>query len=220
MPLLLGSMWLAWRGSLIGLLLWPGALFYLLYHDLVYVFGMPLSVMFLLHLVLAALNFYAMIGVVASIDGTAVQHLLAGAVPEKAGGGVLACLGILFFAWTAVVLVNALLTRTMAEPELALRVTDFLMSPAWIIGGVLLWRRKALGYVTGLGLLFQACMLFLGLIVMFVLQPFTTGARFHVSDVLVIFAMGLVCFIPFGFFVRGAVMKQNASATQPGVFGR
>jgi hypothetical protein len=30
-PLLLGSMWFARRGSLIGLLFWPGALFYVLY---------------------------------------------------------------------------------------------------------------------------------------------------------------------------------------------
>src|SRR4051812_40072509 len=31
LPMLLGSMWLARRGSLTGLLLWPGALFYVLY---------------------------------------------------------------------------------------------------------------------------------------------------------------------------------------------
>ena len=31
LPILLVSMWLARRGSLIGLLCWPGALFYILY---------------------------------------------------------------------------------------------------------------------------------------------------------------------------------------------
>jgi len=31
LPILLGSMWLARRRSLVGLLLWPGALFYVLY---------------------------------------------------------------------------------------------------------------------------------------------------------------------------------------------
>ena len=30
LPVLLGAMWLAWRRSLVGLLLWPGALFYVL----------------------------------------------------------------------------------------------------------------------------------------------------------------------------------------------
>src|SRR5664280_1887235 len=31
LPILVGTLWLARRGSLIGLLLWPGALFYLAY---------------------------------------------------------------------------------------------------------------------------------------------------------------------------------------------
>lgn len=35
-PLLLGSMWLARRGSLAGLLLWPGVLFFALYNDVIY----------------------------------------------------------------------------------------------------------------------------------------------------------------------------------------
>jgi hypothetical protein len=32
LPILRGSMGLARRGKLLGLLLWPGALFYVLYH--------------------------------------------------------------------------------------------------------------------------------------------------------------------------------------------
>ena len=82
------------------------------------------------------------------------------------------------------------------------------MSPSWIIGGVLLWRRKALGYVVGLGLLFQASMLFIGLITLFLLQPLISGNRFRPNDVLVVFAMGLICFVPFALFARGATLKQ------------
>ena len=58
LPILLGSMWLARRGRLIGLLLWPGALFYVLYNYLVYVFAMPLNVAFLLHLTLVTLSLF------------------------------------------------------------------------------------------------------------------------------------------------------------------
>jgi len=204
-PLLLGPMWLARRGSLVGLLLWPGALLYLLYHDLVYLFGMPRSAMFLLHLVLAGLNLYAMISLFANIDGRKVQQLLTGVVAEKVGGGVLAGFGVLFFTGTAYILISAFFKRiTVPRPELALRVTDLLISPAWIIGGVLLWRRRALGYVTGLGLLFQASTLFVGLIVLLVLRPFIAGSEFPFVDLLVIVAMSLLCFVPFGLFVRGA----------------
>jgi hypothetical protein len=58
--------------------------------------------------------------------------------------------------------------------------------------------------VTGLGLLFQASMLFIGLIVVLILQPFMTAAQFVLIDVLVVFVMGLVCFVPLALFVRGA----------------
>src|SRR5512134_1119176 len=43
LPILLGSMWLAWRGKLIGLLCWVGALFFVLYNYIAYVFAMPLN---------------------------------------------------------------------------------------------------------------------------------------------------------------------------------
>jgi hypothetical protein len=213
-PILLGSMWLARRGKLIGLLFWPGALLYVLYNYLAYVFAMPFSVVFLLYLTLATLSAYTMIGLVASIDGKAVQQRLIGAVPERAGGSILAGLGILFFVRVTGVMVNALISQTpVAAAELALNVSDFMMAPAWVIGGVLLWRREALGYVTGLGLLFQASMLFIGLIFVLILRPFITSAQFVLSDVLVIFVMGMVCFIPFALFVRGVASKRNPSST-------
>lgn len=209
MPLLLGSMWLARSGRLVGLLLWPGALLYLMYHDLAFLFSIPFSAMFLLHLVVAGLNLFAMMVLFANIDGRKVQQVLTGVVAEKAGGGVLAGFGVLFFAGAAYLLISAFFGRiTLPPTERAVRITDLLMSPAWIIGGVLLWQRKALGYVTGLGLLFQACMLFVGLIVLFVLQPFITGSQFRLVDVLVIFAMSLFCIVPFCLFVCGAAGKR------------
>ena len=214
LPILLGSMWLARRGKLSGLLLWPGALFYVFYTYLVYVFGIPFNVAFLLHLTLVTLSGYTMIGLITRIDGKAVQHHLAGAVPERVGGGVLAVLGILFFVRVIVVLVSALISQTsVTTMELALHVTDFMLTPTWIIGGVLLWRREALGYVIGLGLLFQASMLFIGLIFILILLPLMTTAQFALVDVLVVFVMGLVCFIPLALFVRGAESKRNPEST-------
>ena len=204
LPILLGSMWLARRGKLIGLLFWPGALFFVLYNYIIYVFAMPLNVAFLLHLALVTMSVYTLIGLVASIDGKVVQQRLTGAVPERLAGGVLAGLGLLFFLRVIGVMVDALISQTpIAETELALHTADFLITPAWVIGGVLLWRRKAFGYVTGLGLLFQASMLFIGLIIFLLLQPFLTTAPFVLVDVVVIFVMGLICFVPFALFVRG-----------------
>ena len=210
LPILLGSMWMAWRGKLIGLLCWPGALFFVLYTYIAYIFAMPLNWAFLLHLALATLSLYTLIGLVASIDGKIVQQTLSGAVPERFAGGVLAGLGFLFFLRVIGVMVNALTSGILpTETELAVNISDFLTTPAWVIGGILLWQHKELGYVTGLGLLFQGSMLFIALIIFLLLQPLLTSAPFAIAVVVVIFVMGLTCFIPFTLFVHGVVARSK-----------
>ena len=205
LPILLGSMYMTWRGKLIGLLCWSGALFFVFYNYTAYVFAMPLNWAFLLHLILVVLSMYTLIGLIANIDRKAVQQRLSGSVLEKFAGGVLAGLGLLFSLRVIGIIVNAIANGTLlAETELAVNIADFLITPAWIIGGILLWRRQAFGYVTGLGLLFQGSMLFIGLIIFLLLQPILTSAPFALVDVVVIFVMGLICFIPFALFVRGA----------------
>jgi len=213
LPMLLASMWLTRRGKLIGLLFWPGALFFVLYNYIVYVFAMPLNLAFLAHLALVMLSVYTLIGLLTSIDGKVVQQRLSGTVPERLAGGILAGLGLLFFMIVIGTIVNALISHTqIAETELALHIADFLITPAWVVCGVLLWQRKAFGYVAGLGLLFQASMLFIGLIIVLLLRPFLTAAPFSLVDVVVIFVMGLICFIPFTLFIRGLLLDRNSSS--------
>jgi len=209
-PILLGSMWLARRGQLIGLLFWPGALLYVLYNYLAYVFAMPVGVPFMVSLTLATLSAYAIIGLVSSIDATAVKRRLVGAVPERVAGAALAGLGTLFFVRVLAVIVGARANHTpVGTTELAVLVADAVTSPVSIIGGLLLWQRKPLGYVAGMGLLFQSSMLFIGLIMFMLLQPLLTTAPFNPVDVVVVFIMGLVSFIPFLFFARGALSSRD-----------
>jgi hypothetical protein len=211
LPILLGSIWLARRGRLVGLLLWPGALSFVLYNDLVYVLAMPLNPVFLLHLTLLTLNVYTAIGLITSLDGGAVRRRLTGAVSERFAGGILAGLGLLFLLRAIGVLISALTHQTsIAQTELAPHVSDVLIAPALVIGGILLWRRRPLGYVVGLGLLFQASMLFIGLIVFLWVQPFLTDAAFAVADMVVIFVLGLICFVPLALFVRGVISGRGS----------
>ena len=213
LPILLGAMALARRGKLVGLLLWPGALLFVLYNYLVYLLAMPLNVAFLLHLALVTASAYTLAGLVASIDGEAVGGRLRGRVPERAAGGILAGLGLLFSLRAAGILASALASQTpVAGTELAALVADFAVAPALVIGGVLLWRRQATGYVAGLGLLFQTSMLFVGLIVLLLLQPLLTAAPFVPVDVLVVLVLGLICFVPLGLFVRGVVAGDRRPA--------
>ena len=206
LPILLLSMWLARREKLIGLLFWPGAIFYGLYNYLVYLFGVPLTVLYPLYLLIVTLSIYTIIGLVATIDGEAVKERLDGSVPRRLAGGIILGFGTLFALRAIAVMAGALANQTpIAGPELGLLVADFIFSGALVIGGILLWRRQALGYVGGTGLLFQASMLFIGLIAVLILQPFLSGTPFRPMDVIVVFAMGLICFIPFLLFARGVV---------------
>ena len=210
LPILLGSMSSAQRGKLIGLLFWLGALFYTTYNYIAYAVAMPFTLLFLPYLALVVLSLYTVVGLLSSVDSAAVQQRLKGTVPERFAGGVLVGFGALFFLRGISQVVGIISGQVaLTGPELAVLVADLVTTPSWVVGGILLWRRQAFGYVTGVGLLFQASMLFIGLLVFFILQPFLTATLFPVEDFVVIFIMGLVCFIPFGLFVRGVMSRRE-----------
>ena len=112
LPVLLISLWFAFRGTLFGLLLWPGALFYVFYTFLVYIFSIPLNVIYV-------------------------------------------------------------------------------------------------GYLVGLGILCQATMLMIGLLVYIGLSPFVTDQPIDLTDFVVVLALSLIFVIPFILFLRGVIVTQN-----------
>ena len=210
LPILLGSLWFARRGSLVGLLFWPGALLFVVYNYLAYLFSASLSLVYPIYLTITTLGIYTIIGLIAGIDSLKVKERLGGAVPERLAGGVIAALGILFVLRAIAVLVGASLNQTpLPETELGVTIADFMLVPAWVVGGVALWRRQRLGYVAGVGLLFQGSMLFIGLIVFLILHPLLSKAPFNLVDIIVVFVMGLICFVPFAMFLRGVIRTQN-----------
>lgn len=210
LPLLLASMWLAGRGRPLGLLFWPGALFFIFYNALIYTVALPVNAAFVLNLLLLALSAYTMIALIATIDAQAIRQRLAGHVPERLAGGVLMSLGILFILFVIGALADALLNQApVSAPDRALHVADLMLAPSWVIGGLLLWRRRSLGYVAGAGLLFQASMLFVGLIAVLLLDPLLNSTPLRVGDIVALALMGLVSFVPFGLFLRGIQTMQG-----------
>jgi hypothetical protein len=213
LPILLGSMWATRRAKLVGLLFWAGAIFFVVYNSIAYAFSLPFNWGFLFHLGLVVLSIYTLLFLVTSMDGEVIQKSLRGAVYEKVSGSVIAGFGVLFLLRVFVVIGSALIHgEVMTEAELAPNISDFFIGPAFIVVGIALWKQKALGYVGGLGLLFQASMLFVGLIIFLLLQPVLTTASFSLMDVIVVFVMGLICFVPFALFVRGVVLGGKTAS--------
>jgi hypothetical protein len=168
--------------------------------------GMPFNALFLPYLLLVPLSAYTMIGIVASIDGEAVRQRLSGVVPARTAGGVLIGLAILLIVRQVAIIVAALTNQAEVDTlERMLWIADFAVGcPALLVGGILLWRRRALGYVAGAGLLLQYGVLAVGLIPVMLFQALYTGSPIDVAGIFVVLVMGAICFIPFAFFVRGA----------------
>jgi hypothetical protein len=212
-PLLLCSMWLARRGSLVGLLLWPGMLFYALYWYVLYAFGAPFGALFLLYVPLVTLSAYAIIALLSSMDGEWVRRRLADAVPARGVGAILVVLALLTFGQDATgALLTALSGDASADPAARhVWIADLaLQAPAVFAGGVLLWQRRPLGYVAGAGLLFQYGLSALGFVVGMALASALTGSPLDVTIGVVLLVFGAVCFAPLVLFVRGAGRRRKA----------
>lgn len=209
LPVLLISFWLTRRGNLVGLLCLPGALLYITYNYLAYLFGLPFGGITILYLVLVVLSIWSVIALLKRIDTITVQKNLTGKVPVKTSGWVLLLFGIAF-AFRAIGFLFQADSLNIQISEIGVLIADLTISMLWMIGGVFLLRRKPFGYLSGLGLLVTGSELFIGLILFLILQPILTGSPFAIIDVIVVFIMGLVCFIPTGFFMRSVSTKRTS----------
>lgn len=206
LPVLVLGMQAARRGSLTGLLCWPGAMLFIFYNSLIYSLAMPASWFYPVFPLQAVLSLAAFILLVKSIPGDIVKEKLEGRVAERWCAGLMIALGMLYFVRAAVLLITALSQHALQlTPETATQITDLVVMILWIVSGVQLWRHRGFGYQTGLAVLFQGVTLFAGLILFFLLQPWLADTPVPVTDLLVVLVMSLAAVIPFVLFLRGAV---------------
>jgi hypothetical protein len=214
LPILVLSIWRARRGHLDGLLLWPGALLYILYNYVAYTIGIPYSLLTVVYVALVLLSGYAILDLSRKIDQHSLQKQLGGFRIIKISGWVLIVLGSLFLLRALGTLVMSQMNHfTLPVAEIGVLVADMLLSTIWIAGGVLLILRKPLGIAGGLALLFSASSLFIALIIFLLLGPVLAGSVLLQTDLIVVLAMGMTCFIPFYFYLRATLSKENLHDT-------
>jgi hypothetical protein len=213
LPILLGSMWLAKHGSLIGLLCWPGALLYVLYIYTFYLIGVPLNALFLVYLTLVVLSTYTLIGIVANIDGDVVWQRYSARVPARILGVILVVVAFLFVGRTVLAVMDALTNHSAVDSmEFASWISDGVVQcPAMIACGVLLWQHKTLGYAACPGLLLELGILFAGLPMSLVAGALLTGSAVDASSA-VLLPFGAIFFVLLAIFVRGAPPSRAPSA--------
>ena len=210
LPLFLIGLFLLRKNKFLGCVLLPGALVYVIYNYFAYLVARPLSIFTLLNFVLVFLASYTLIDLLTRLDHEAVKARLEGAIPRKWSGWLLVIMGAGFFFLALYQNINSLL---VGEPlplgEQVASLSDILVSSLWVGGGILLLRNKGLGYTAGLGLLFAVSSLFIGLILFFFLAPLIVGTPFDWVDVVTVFVMGLICFIPTGIYWRGVTRSRR-----------
>jgi hypothetical protein len=151
-PLLLAGLLLVDRGSVPGLPLWLGVIWYAAYNYGFYLFGAELNAFFLMYVVAILLAVALLILALPSIDANQIADSLRHAVPVRLIGGSLVFVGVgLASVWIATWAAYVFAGRpTPVEPD-AFRLVAALdlafMVPALIVGGVLLWRRVPWGFV-------------------------------------------------------------------------
>ncbi|GAH49844.1 unnamed protein product, partial [marine sediment metagenome] len=105
----------------------------------------------------------------------------------------------------------SLINKTLIEPpELALWIDDFSIgSPAMLIGGFFLWKKKTLGYIVAPGLFIVYGILSLGLIPFLAVQSHIKNTPIEFVAIVILIVMATICLIPFSFFVRSASKMNN-----------
>ena len=79
-----------------------------------------------------------------------------------------------------------------------------------IAGGLLLWRRRPLGYALSLALLLQYGLTPLALASVLAVQPLITGAPLQPATLIAVLLFAAVCFVPIGLIAWGMRVPHPA----------
>lgn len=150
-PLLLAAMWTARRGSVRGLLLWMGTLFYVAYTYAFAVLGDRLAPLFLLYAAIVSASLYTLVYLLVSTDADAVRARFSTHTPTRLAGGFVAAVAAVMGVLWAVLIVGDVLSGTApTRVQLVVWPLDLVVAfPALFWGGLWLWRKEPLGYVVG-----------------------------------------------------------------------
>jgi hypothetical protein len=152
-PLMITALVLARQDSTRSVLLWLGMLGYSIYNYAFYLFGVALNAFFPFFIVALILSVAALILALSHIDSAQVAADFSPGTPRRIVGGYLMFIAVTFFVvwlgmWAAHVFAGRPTpTRDPEAFKLVAALDLTIMMPALGMGGFLLWRRNAWGYL-------------------------------------------------------------------------
>lgn len=154
-PLLVVSLILSARGSHRAEPVWIGMLAYTLYTYAYATFGAAFNDTFLLHIALFSMSVFALACALPNLDLAAIGRTFRGAIGPRTIGVVLAVVGIAQGAlWLFLVVRNAVTGEVLHDipvsgQHLVFALDLALLVPSLVLGGILLARRTAFGFLLG-----------------------------------------------------------------------
>jgi hypothetical protein len=166
-PLLVVGMRLARAGSIRGLFLWSGALFYVAYSYLFYVAGARFNALFLVYVAIVASSTYGLLALLFGLDREAVKARFDPSTPVRAIAGFFLSLSVVFAAMWIGIAVSAAAAGRDLDPvtRAVIAVDGVVLLPLLCFAGLSLWRRHAWGYILAGMLLVKIAALGLTLVV-------------------------------------------------------
>ena len=167
LPLLIGSMRLARRGSLRGLLLWAGALFYFAYSYSFYVLSPEFNALYVAYLAIVSMSLYGLLALLFSVDADAVKARFAARTPVHLIGGFMMFMALLLgVKWVGGILGALQAGVTPAHKDIVVWALDLVVAlPALFWAGAWLWRKQPLGFVVAGLMLLKAAFVGITLVV-------------------------------------------------------
>jgi hypothetical protein len=157
-PLIVVLAILARSGSVRAYVCWLGCLAFTTYNYAIYAFSIHFGPLFLPWVAVLGLSFYALVGGLAAADAPAVKDRVAQRGGRLAGWTLIAFAALFSLLWLSEIVPDLLAgnpsrsAATWRVPTNPVHVLDLaLFLPAVAASGVLLLRRKALGYLTAPG---------------------------------------------------------------------
>ena len=158
-PTVITSMLLASRGRVSPVVTWLGAVGFLQYNAVLFLFATPFNSLFLLYVAMFACGFWTLVFLLRAIDPRSFARRFSSTLPARALAGYLGVIALLnAAAWLAGV-IPGLFTRSPAFLEGTGLTTNPIYVqdlgfwiPLMAVSAVLLWRRRAWGVVLAGGL--------------------------------------------------------------------
>jgi hypothetical protein len=149
LPLLLGVVKLSHRGSLKGLLLWMGLLFYFAYSYYFYVVRVRLNGLFWAYVAIVALSLYCLLGLLGALQPLDIRSYFSRRTPTRPIAIFLLVMAGIFTAFWIGLTLSRLFSGTFLNPveRHVIGLDGMVLLPLMVIGGWQLLQNHPWGYL-------------------------------------------------------------------------